>query len=80
MVANCLAAVVPEWVSVLNLKSEDFVGLSLRSREVEAREDTGAASEGLTWLVERGLHNGVVLIGSKCGEHQMDSLELTLGK
>jgi hypothetical protein len=47
MVADCLAAVVPE---------------RLRGSEVKAREEAGLVSwERFTWLLERGLHNSVIL-------------------
>jgi hypothetical protein len=62
MVADCLAAVVPERLSVVDLEGEDTLGLALRGSEVKAREEAGLVSwERFTWLLERGLHNSVIL-------------------
>jgi hypothetical protein len=63
MVAHCLRAVVPKGLLGLDLEGEDILGLALHGSKVEAGEDAAAAGEGLTGLVERGLHNCVVLIG-----------------
>jgi hypothetical protein len=70
VIAKWLAAVVPEWFGVVDLKCEDALGLALRGGEVEAREDAGLVSwERHTWLFERRLHNGVVLDGNQCAKH-----------
>jgi hypothetical protein len=61
VVACGLTAVVPEGVLVLDLEREDAVGLALHGRKVEAREDALVAAERRAWLVEGGLHDGVVL-------------------
>jgi hypothetical protein len=65
MIANCLRAVVPKGIFGLDLEGENVLGLALHGCKVEAGEDTGddaaAVGERFTWLVERGLYDGVIL-------------------
>jgi hypothetical protein len=56
-----LRAIVPKRVLVLHLERKNICRLASRSGEIETGEDAGAAGERLTGLVERGLHDGVVL-------------------
>jgi hypothetical protein len=61
MIPRGLRAVVPKRVLVLHLERKNICRLASRSGEVEAGEDASATCERLTGLVERGLHDGVVL-------------------